>query len=89
MVKAAGVAVHRHLDLAQRGRARKLGEQQRHQMRLGGQLAHPSIRLVLFHKFLELPPGQMLQKLVQDAIVMTHGIVSFSCPNHRQVFESE
>jgi hypothetical protein len=85
---ARPVALHRYPDLAQRRRAGELRVKQRCQLRLGRQLAHASIRPALVHKFVEHRPGYVLQKSVQDAIVMTYGAVSFSCPNHCQVFEN-
>ena len=89
MVEPARVTLHRRLDLTQRRRPGELGVEQRHQLALGGKLAHPRISAVLIHKIVERRPGYVLQKPVQDAIVMAHGVASFSCPNHRQVFESE
>ena len=66
-----------------------LGVQRRHQLGLGGGPAHTRVRRVFIHKRVELMPRDVLQKPVQDAIVVTHGVGPFSCPNHRQVFEFE
>ncbi len=89
VIEPGRMARHRRLDLPQRDCAGQLGVEQSHQLALGAQPTNPSISAVLIHKIFERRPRDMLQKPVQHAIVVAHGVGPFSCPNHRQVFENE
>ena len=74
MIEPRLLARKPRLDLAQADRTRKLAKQERQELALGGQPAHPAIGLVLIHKLLEHAPRNMLLNLVKDAIVMPHDI---------------
>jgi hypothetical protein len=54
---------------------------------LGAERPDPGVGPVLVHKTIELRPRYLLQKSMQNAIVVAHGVDPSSCPNHRQVFE--
>ena len=67
-------------DLAQARRARKLAIEQRHQLAFGRQSAHPRIGFMVIHKPIEPMPRNVLQKSVEYAILMPHGLIPSPCP---------
>jgi hypothetical protein len=54
-----------------------LAGKQRYKVAARGKLPRPVVRTMLFHKPVELTPGNKLQKPVKDAILMTHDVGSF------------
>lgn len=81
MIEPGGLADQPRLDVAQARRARQLPEQQRQELALGGEPAHPMIGFVGVHKPIEDPPRNMLQKIMKNAIVVPHDIDPRSCLN--------
>ena len=76
-------------DLAQARRARKLAIEQRHQLALGRQPAHPRIGSVVFHQAIEPMPRNMLQKSVKYAILVPHGLILLRVPKRRQTLGTQ
>jgi hypothetical protein len=68
------VARQRRLDLAQRHGTGQLTVEQSDQLASRGQSPDPPVGLVLGHQPIERRPRNMLQKPVQDAMVMPHGV---------------
>ena len=77
MMKLAGVALQVRFDLAQASRPAKLPIQHRDQMRLG--LHHPTVPvgIVLVHKPVKHSPGNMLQQLMKNDILMRNDVDPF------------
>jgi hypothetical protein len=74
MIEPGRLAQQPGLDLAQARRPGQLAEQQRQQLALAGQPPHPPIGLVPVHKPIEVAPGNGLQNLMKNAIVVQHDI---------------
>lgn len=89
VIEPGGVAPQSRLDLAQAHRSRKLREQQRQELALAGQAAHTPVALVLIHKPVEDRPRNMLQNLMENAIVVPHDIDLLSCPKRRETSGTE
>jgi len=71
----AGLAFHPQFDLAQRTRANQLRIDQRHQVAFGGEAAI-SVGMRRFGaQFCERLPRHLLQKLIQDSILLAHGMI--------------
>ena len=81
MVKSRRMALKRADDVPQTFGAGQLPVKQGQKLALGRQLAHTRIRAMLFHKTLECAPRKVLRDRVKYAILMPHGLASFSCPN--------
>jgi hypothetical protein len=61
-----------------------LTEQQRNELLPGLELAHQLIRPVLIHKPIEDRPRKKFQDVVEDAILVAHGVAPFSSPDDSQ-----
>lgn len=76
MIKPVRVALERRLDLTQAARARQLRVNERHELALRRQRAHVLVSLVPVHQTRERVPRHRLQQLVNQAIMVPHGIGS-------------
>src|SRR6185312_3794532 len=74
MVELAGVAFQVFFDLPQPSRPAKLPQQQRDQVRLARHAPLVRIGLVSFHKLVESSPRNLLQQVMQNDILVTHGV---------------
>lgn len=74
------MALHPGRDLPQARSAGKLAKQQRNQLILRAQAADPIIRTVPLDQAIEYIPRNPLQYIVQNAILMPHGVDPLSCP---------
>jgi hypothetical protein len=74
VIESRLVTRQRRLDLAQRHGPGELAVEQRHQLASRGQSPYPPVGLVLSHQPIEFRPRNMLQKPLQDAMVMPHGV---------------
>ena len=83
------VARHRRFDLAQRAGAGQLAVQQRDQLVTGLELAHQFIAAVLVHKPIERAPRNEFEQIVENAILMPHGVDPLSCPDDSKPSGSE
>lgn len=81
MIKPAPMARHRGFDLTQRGGAGQLAVQKRDELVTGLELANEFIAPVFFHKSVEHSPRNEFKKMVQNAILMPHGVDPCSCPD--------
>ncbi len=81
MVEPRPVALDPTDNLTQARRARKLPVQHGQKLTFRRQPASPNIGPVLLHQRVELLPRDVLQQLMKNAIVMTHGIDPRSCPD--------
>ena len=79
MVKPGRMAFQASGDVAQALSAAQLAIQQRDQMIPRAELAHPSVGAVLIHQVIEHRPWNVVHQVMQNAILMPHGIAS-SCP---------
>ena len=84
MVEARLVAVQTADDLPQAPRPGKLAVKQRYQLVPAAQPPHPTVRSVRRHQTLERCPGNTLQQVVENAIVVAHGIEPPPCPKRPQ-----
>jgi hypothetical protein len=89
VIEPRRVALQAGHDLAQAGRARQLPVQQRDELALRRQPPHPTVRAMLGHQSVELAPRHLLQNFVENAILVPHGVVSFSCPERCQTLGTE
>ena len=89
MIEPVGVALQTADDLPQARGARQLGVQHRHKLALGRQPTDMLVRPVLVDQLVEAMPWNTLQKIMQNAIVMRHGVGPFSCPKRRQTIGDE
>ena len=80
MVEPHRMARKSRHDLAQARRTRKLAIEQRHELALGRQSAHPRIGLVVLHKPVEPMPRNMLQKSMKYAILDAAWLDPSPCP---------
>src|SRR5918995_3774621 len=85
MIKSRRMALKPRHGLAQACSARKLAIEQRHELALGRQLAHPMVRPIGLDQAIERAPRYMLQQAMEYAIVMPHGVDPLSCPGRRQI----
>src|SRR5262245_19867869 len=67
-------------NVTQADGAGQLSVDKRHKLALGRQPPHMLVGLMAIHKPVEGRPGNALQKIVEDAILVPHGVVSCSCP---------
>ena len=84
MVEARLVAVQTAHDLPQAPRPGKLAVKQRYQLVPTAQPPHPTVRSVRRHQTVERCPGNTLQQVVENAIVVAHGIEPPPCPKRPQ-----
>jgi hypothetical protein len=89
MVEPHGMARKSCHDLAQARRSRKLTIEQRHKLAFGRQPAHPGIGPMVFHKAIEQMPRNVLQKSVEYAILMLHGLILLRVPKRRQTLGTQ
>ncbi len=68
-------------DVAQAFGPGQLAIEQRQKLGSRRQLAHARVGPVLFNKPVESAPRNMLRDGVEYAVLMPHGVASFSCPN--------
>ena len=61
-------------NLAQTGGPRQLTVEQRHKLTLCAQMPDPQISAVGFHQSVEHAPGHVLQKPMENAILVAHGL---------------
>src|SRR5207249_12204159 len=73
VVEPGRMALQPRYDLAQARSTRKLAVEQRHELTLGRQSAHPGIRSMRLDQSIEFRPRNMLQSGVKHAILMPHG----------------
>ncbi len=79
MIEPRLVALHRRDDLAEARGAGKLTVQQRHELALRAERANAAVGLVLLHTPLERSPGNELQDVVKEAILVAHGANLLPC----------
>jgi hypothetical protein len=58
-----------------------LAVQQRDQLVTGLELAHEVIAPMLVHKSIELAPWNEFEQIVENAILVPHGVDPLSCPD--------
>src|SRR5713101_7934577 len=84
MIKLAGVALQVGFNLTQAPRPRELCVQHRDQMSPGLDAARIAVGSVLLYKPIALRPWNVLQKVMKNDILMSHGVDPFSCPDDSQ-----
>jgi hypothetical protein len=77
MIEPALMARHRRFDLAQRRCAAQLREQERGQVLARGEAARPLVAPMLRNQPVKGRPGNPFQKIVEDAIAVSHGFDPF------------
>ena len=67
-------------DRAQAGRPGKLPVQQGNELALRRQTPHALVRVMRRYEPIELGPRNPLQEIVENAILVPHGVAPLSCP---------
>ena len=80
VIEPRRMALQRTDDLAQTLCTGQLAVHQRDQLCLARQAAHPKIGTMLLDQSFEAGPRNVLQKIVEHAILVLHG-VAFCCPD--------
>jgi hypothetical protein len=77
MIEPALMARHRRFDFAQGRSAAELGEQKRAQVLARGEAARSLVAPMLPNQPVEGRPRDQFQKIVKDAIAVSHGFGPF------------
>ena len=89
MVKPCLVAFQTGHNLPQARRSAQLAVQQGDQVPLRRQFTRQLVGPILLNNLLQLRPRHVLQQTVKYAILMQHGVASFSCLGRGQTLETQ
>ena len=81
MIEPRLMAGHRRPDCAQRLRAGKLSVEQRDKLMPRFELAHQFIAPVPGHQGVEKCPRKQFEQIVEDGILVAHGVDPILCPD--------
>jgi hypothetical protein len=76
-------------DFPQTGYPRKLPVEQGDELALGRKSPHVLVRLVFADQAIKHVPRNLLQDIVENAILVPHGVAPISRPKRRQTLEYE